>query len=219
MAEKGGKAEQPREEAARLGGRRWVEVPAVSLASHLTLAAKGLAVLVIDMQRDFVNEGGKLFVGPSAPATVPRIRAVLDQARKAKVPVIYTQDWHPPDAKEFEIWGSHCVQNTTGAEIVDELAPIVHDIVVRKETYDPFYETDLDVKLSDLEVDRALIMGTVANICVLHAVAGVALRGIKPIVPTDCISSINEFDEAIAHRQTTFLYKGVLTTSDALKIL
>ena len=217
MAKHESRSGDSREEASALGGR-YVKVPPIPIVGPLSVQAKGLAVIVVDMQKDFIAEGGKLFVGPSATATVPRIRAVLNEARKMKVPVVYVQDWHPPNAREFEIWGPHCVEKTEGAEIIEQLMPLPGDVVIRKRTYDPFFETDLEKKLSELKVDKAVVMGTVANICVLHAVAGLTLRGIRTFVPVDCISSINEFDETLAHRQITFLYKGVLTTSDALRI-
>lgn len=199
-------------------GERYVRLPKSPVPQPVTIEARGLVAMVVDMQRDFVREGGKLFVGPSAPATVTRIHAVLDHARKRKVPIIYTQDWHPEGSAEFAIWGPHCIVGTRGAEIVDELAPLPGDTVVRKTSYDPFFGTDLDKRLLQLGVGKAIVMGTVSSICVLHAVAGLVLRGVKPYVPVDCISSIARFDEVLARRQITFLYKGVLTTSDGLKI-
>jgi len=77
----------------------------------------------------------------------------------------------------------------------------------------------LEKKLPELNVDKVVVIGTVSNICVFHAVAGLALKVIKSFFPMDCISSISKSDEALAHRPIAFVYKGMLTTSGTLEIV
>ena len=73
------------------------------------------------MQKDFCYEDGALFVGDAVEAIIPRIRGLIEKATRKKVHLIFTQDWHSPDDEEFEVWGRHCVRDTRGAEIIDEL--------------------------------------------------------------------------------------------------
>lgn len=193
-----------------------VEVPPIPSPEPVRLEAKGSAVIVVDMQRDFVEEAGRLYVGPSAQKTVPRIHSLLAEARRHGVPVIYTQDWHAEGSSEFALWGQHCLRGSEGADFIEELKPEPGDKVVRKETYDPFYGTDLERILRELSIRNLVIVGTVSNICVLHAVSGAALRGLRVIIPVDCISAITDFDAILALRQFTFLYKATLTRSDIL---
>jgi nicotinamidase-related amidase len=190
-----------------------MEIPEIRWVERAELPAKGAAILVVDMQNDFVHERGALRV-PTAAATVPSIRNLLKRAREAGVPVIFTQDWHAPDDPEFRIWPPHCVAGTWGAEIVEELAPGPNEARIRKTTYDPFYRTELEDLLQKMGVEHLVIVGTVANICVLHGAGSAALRGLKVVVPKDGVSALTDFDFSAAFRQITFLYRGLAVTRE-----
>ncbi len=186
-----------------------VKVPEIKIIERVELPAKETAIIVVDMQNDFVKPGGKLVV-PTAKDTIPKIKKLLENARRHGVKVFYTKDTHYPGDPEFKIWGDHVVKGTWGWEIVDELKPEANDIVVEKTRYDGFYGTPLDDLLRVYGIKYLVITGTVANICVLHTAGSAALRWYKVIVPVDAISALNEFDYYVALRQIDFLYKGVL---------
>ena len=190
-----------------------VRVPEIPVAERVRLPAKETAVIVVDMQNDFVKPGGKLVV-PTALGTIEPIRRLLERARASGVKVIYTQDTHYEGDPEFEIWGEHVRYGTWGWEIVDELKPVEgRDIVVRKTRYDGFYGTPLDDLLRVYGIRNLVITGTVANICVLHTAGSAALRWYKVYVPADSISALNDFDYYAALRQISFLYRGVIVKS------
>jgi len=194
-----------------------VKIPEMEIKEEVVLDPSKTAVVVVDMQNDFVKPNGKLYV-PTAQATVPAIRKLLEKARDANVPIIYTQDWHFKNDPEFRIWGEHCVMNTWGAEIIDELKPMPDDILIRKRRYDAFFGTDLDYVLRHVvHADTLVIVGTVANICVLHTAGSAALNWYNVVVPIDGISALDEFDYYVALRQVTFLYKGILTKVDSIR--
>jgi Amidases related to nicotinamidase len=194
-----------------------VKIPEMEIKEEVVLDPSKTAVVVVDMQNDFVKPNGKLYV-PTAQATVPAIRKLLEKARDANVPIIYTQDWHFKNDPEFRIWGEHCVMNTWGAEIIDELKPMPDDILIRKRRYDAFFGTDLDYVLRHVvHADTLVIVGTVANICVLHTAGSAALNWYNVVVPIDGISALDEFDYYAALRQVTFLYKGILTKVDSIR--
>ena len=193
-----------------------VEVPEYRVADSVELPADKTAVIVVDMQNDFVKPGGKLYV-PTAQATVEPIRRLLGRARRAGVRIFYTQDTHYDKDPEYEIWGEHVKFGTWGWEIIDELKPEPGDIVIVKTRYDGFYGTPLDDLLRVYGVEYTVIVGTVANICVLHTAASAALRWYKVVVPIDGISALNEFDLHAALRQIDFLYKGtIVKTADGI---
>ena len=77
------------------------------------------ALLVVDVQNDFADPSGSLYV-KGGEQVVPFINAEIDAAQKAGARIFYTQDWHPPSTPHFQkdggIWPVHCVQNTWGAE-------------------------------------------------------------------------------------------------------
>ncbi len=196
-----------------------MEIPGIPWTEGLDIPARKSAVLVVDMQNDFVHEKGVLRV-PTAATTIEPIRALLAKARAAGARVIYTQDWHRPDDPEFRIWPAHGVAGTWGAEIVAELAPQPGEPTVRKTAYDPFFRTELEELLRAGGIEHLVIVGTVANICVLHAAGSAALRGLKVLVPKDCVSALTEFDLYAAFRQITFLYRGVaLPSQDGVRFL
>ncbi|HID04666.1 MAG TPA: cysteine hydrolase [Aigarchaeota archaeon] len=189
-----------------------VEIPE---PQRVNLDARKTAVIVVDMQNDFADPKGSLFV-KTAPDTIPAISRVLEKAREAGVKIIYTQDWHSGDDPEFKIWGVHALAGTWGAEVVDALKPREDDIIVKKLRYDAFYGTSLEHILRLHKIETLVVTGTVANICVLHTAGSAALRWFNVVVPVDCISAITEFDYKAALRQITFLYRGTLTKSDLI---
>ncbi|MDJ0270407.1 MAG: cysteine hydrolase [Aigarchaeota archaeon] len=192
-----------------------VELPEPQAAE---VDSRKTALIIVDMQNDFAHPNGRLFV-PTAPATIPAIKELLDNARKAGVMIIYTQDWHGPNDPEFKIWGEHALANTWGAEIVDELKPEPSDTVVKKLRYDAFYGTPLDHILRLADVENLVIVGTVANICVLHTAGSAALRWFNIYLPIDGISALTDFDMKAAIRQVSFLYRGTITRSDLIKFV
>ena len=176
---------------------------------NVEIPAKESALIVVDMQNDFAHERGSLFV-PESRRTIEPIRLLIEKFRGKNSTVIYTQDWHSEDDPEFKIWGRHAVANTWGAEIADELKPKDGDILVKKLRYDAFYGTSLDHILRIKGIKNLVIVGTVANICVLHTAGSAALRWYNVIIPMDGISALSEKDYHFTLHQVYFLYKGVI---------
>lgn len=190
-----------------------VEVPEIAYKDKVTLHSKKTALIIMDMQNDFVKEKGKLMV-PAARETIPRIKNLLSSARKAGVPVAYTLDTMKEDDPEFDIWGEHCKENTWGWEVIPELKPRRNELLCPKLRYDGFYGTWLEHTLSYVwKVENVVIVGTVSNICVLHTAASAGLRWYKVIIPADGISAFTEFDQALTLSQVSNLYSGIVVKS------
>ena len=185
-----------------------VEVPELQFRDKVKLPADKSALIIVDMQNDFVKEGGKLMV-PAASETIVPIRQLLEKCRKADMPVVYTQDTQYEGDLEFEIWSEHCLYKTQGWEIIDELKPQKSELVCTKNRYDGFYGTNLEHYLSRVwKVENVIIVGTVANICVLHTAGSAGLRWFNIIMPANGISALNEFDQAMTLRPVSWLYSG-----------
>lgn len=193
-----------------------VDVPEVPREEEVRLPAAETALIVVDMQNDFAHPDGALFV-PDAEASIPRIRALLDKARAAGARVVFTQDWHAEDDPEFRIWPRHAVAGTWGAEIVRELTPLPGETRIQKLRYDAFYGTPLEHLLRLWGVKHVVVVGTVANICVLHTAGSAALRWFEVVLPEDGTSALTPFDLAAALRQVSFLYQGKVTTVEGVK--
>jgi len=194
-----------------------VEAPEYQVERRVVVNPKATALIVVDMQNDFVKPGGALVV-EQAKGTMSAIQRLLALARRSGMVVLYTQDTHDPGDPEFPIWGQHVLRGSWGWQIVDELAPQAGERVIQKLRYDGFFGTPLDHELRMKDIKTVIVCGTVANICVLHTAGSAALRGYKVILPVDAISAITPFDQQVAIRQTSFLYRGVITTSEAITI-
>jgi nicotinamidase-related amidase len=197
--------------------KRSIEVTEYQLDEEVRLDPARTALVVIDMQNDFVRRGGSLLV-PDAEATIPAVSRLLDLARKHEMHVVYSQDTHRPGDPEWRIWPEHAREGSWGWQIVDELAPTTRDLVLRKVRYDAFYGTPLDHLLRLWGLDTLVICGTVANICVHYTAASAALRFYDVVLPRDAISALDPFDLESSLRQTVFLFAGRVTTAAGVRV-
>jgi nicotinamidase-related amidase len=193
------------------------EIPEYAVQDEVCVDPARTALVVIDMQNDFVKQGGSLLV-PEAEATVPAIEGLLELARAARMQVVYSQDTHRRGDPEWEIWPEHCREGTWGWEIVAELVPRANDTVIRKFHYDAFYNTPLDHLLRLRGVDTLVLCGTIANISVQYTAASAALRRYDVVIPRDAISALEPFDLEASLRQAAFVFAGRLTTADGVSV-
>src|SRR6476660_2811208 len=192
-----------------------IEVPEYEVHVEVRVDPTRTALVVVDMQNDFVHQGGSLLV-PDAEATIPAINRLLQFARAHGIRVSYSQDTHREGDPEWRIWPEHAREGTWGWQIVDELAPAQDDVVLRKLRYDAFYGTPLDHLLRLWGVDTVVICGTIANKGVQYTAASAALRWYDVVIPRDAISALELFDLESTLRQTAFAFAGRITTATAL---
>lgn len=196
---------------------RTLEVPEYEVHAEVGLDPTRTALIIVDMQNDFVKDGGTLQV-PDAEATIPQIRELLEKARTSGARVIFSQDTHDDGDPEWEIWPEHARKGSWGHRIVEELAPRENETVIQKVRYDAFYGTHLDHFLRLWGVEALVICGTVANICVHYTAASAALRWFDVVIPRDATSALDPFDLEASLRQTAFLFAGRITESAGVKL-
>ena len=151
----------------------------------------GDVVLVIDMQRGFLEEGNPLFCGPAARRIIPKVQKLLDREIARGSTIIFTADEHAPDDREFAMWPPHCVKGTKEAEIIPELAGYP-GLKVPKTRYSAFYGTDLGGRLQELQPEKVMVCGCCTDICVLHTVTDARNRDHRVQLYTDCVAVIDE---------------------------
>ena len=181
------------------------------------------ALVVVDMQNGFCHPEGSLYA-PDSEAAIEPVAELVDRARDAEMPVVYTRDVHPPEQfddahyyDEFDRWGEHVVEGSWEAEIVDELSVTDADHVVVKHSYDAFYQTELEGWLQAHGIETLLFCGTLANVCVFHSAASAGLRDFKPVLVEDALGYIDVDHREYAVEHTEFLF-GESTTREALDI-
>jgi len=148
-------------------------------------------VLVIDMQRGFLEDGTPLFCGDAAREIIPNVKKLLDRELARGSTIIFTADNHDPDDPEFAMWPPHCVAGSEEAEIVPELASYSGGRLPTKR-YSGFYGTDLAERLEEMKPDKIHVCGVCTDICVMHTVADARYRDYDVYVYTDCVASFDE---------------------------
>jgi len=164
------------------------------------------ALLVVDMQNDFVRVGAPLEV-PEARATIPVHQMLLGACRELHIPVIYTKfvagpepillwEWSPVHAppvcscwKGFERYYPDVARELDCADIIDELCPKPGEPIVEKFGYGAFHDTDLDEVLKERRVESVLVTGTVTQICVEETARESSKRGYRTTIISDAVSS------------------------------
>jgi ureidoacrylate peracid hydrolase len=155
------------------------------------------ALLVVDMQNDFVSPKGKMaqfgFEIGSVRDTIEPIRKVLDAARSLDYPIIHTSmindiQQNPPSWYAF--WGDPVITLTGswGAGHIEELRPREGEPVLTKYTYGAFIGTNLDSMLRRLEVRTILFTGTDLNICAGDTLHQAFALGYHVVAVSDCLA-------------------------------
>ncbi len=178
-----------------------------------------VALLIVDMLNDFVDERGSLYV-PEAKRIVNNIKRILAAAREGGARVFYICDAHLPNDLEFKFYPPHAVKRTWGAEVIDDLKPAVNEVVIYKRRYSGFFGTDLDIALREDGVGKIIVTGVLTDVCVLYTVADAFFRGYTVLVVSDGTASLSEDRHRWALNHMREVLKAeIIDTSKAVDIL
>jgi nicotinamidase/pyrazinamidase len=201
----------------------------------------GDVLLVIDVQNDFCA-GGKLAV-PDGESVVPLINRIAGRFEH----VILTQDWHPaghlsfasthPGKTPFEIvnvsygmqtlWHDHCVQNTSGAELVSSLQIPKAELILRKgfrkeiDSYSAFFENDRKTStglagyLRERQFNRVFLAGLAYDFWVGFSAVDARRMGFEALVIKDACRAIDT-DGSLEIIEKHFQDTGVVTISSSM---
>jgi biuret amidohydrolase len=176
------------------------------------------ALVIIDMQRDFILSGG---FGEKLGNIVARLntaieptRKVLDVFRGKHLTVLHTREGHRPDLSDcppskrargnLKIgigdkgpMGRVLVRGEHGHGIIEELAPLASETVIDKPGKGAFFATDLDLILKNLGIRSLIVCGVTTEVCVQTTVREANDRGYECLVLEDCVASyFPEFQRA-----------------------
>jgi biuret amidohydrolase len=176
----------------------------------IAVALDRTALIIIDMQRDFLEPGG---FGETLGNDVSRLasaiepcRAVLAAARKRGILVIHTREGHLPDLSDappakVERGSPHLrigapgpmgrilIRGEPGHDIIPALYPIAGEPVIDKPGKGAFYATGLGQLLADKGIENLLVCGVTTEVCVNTTVREANDRGYRSIVLADCCAS------------------------------
>ncbi len=173
----------------------------------MTAYSPSTALIVVDVQNDFADPEGSLFV-PGAPQVLDFINDQIRQAQAAATTVVRTQDWHPAStphfAKDGGIWPDHCVAGTWGARfhsgLLDE-GTVVRKGVGGEDGYSGFSVRDpvtgeerptgLDQLLTDRGVTQVIVVGLATDYCVKETAIDAVRHGFGCTVLADGVSAVD----------------------------
>jgi biuret amidohydrolase len=169
-----------------------------------------LGLVVIDMQRDFIEPGG---FGASLgndvrllQAIIPTTRRLIDGFRAAGLPVIHTRECHQPDLSDLPPakrdrgtpalrigdpgpMGRILIAGEPGADIIAELAPLPEEVVIDKPGKGAFYGTDFGAHLQRLGLRHLIFAGVTTEVCVQTTMREANDRGYDGLIATDATES------------------------------
>ena len=171
---------------------------------------ESIALMVIDMQRDFVEPGGfGAALGNDVTvlqAIIPTVAALIVGFRAAGLPVIHTRECHRPDLADCPPaklqrgspslrigdqgpMGRVLIAGEPGAAIVPELAPAAGELVIDKPGKGAFYATDLRAQLARRGVQQLVFAGVTTEVCVQTTMREANDRGYNGLLATDATGS------------------------------
>ena len=183
------------------------------------LTTEKTALLVIDMQRDFLDPRGYgakagLAIKPLQGAIGP-VSRLLDAARAAGLMIVHTREGHVPDLSDCPPYklarsrnagaeigsagplGRLLVRGEPGHDFIDELRPAVGEVVIDKPGYSAFAHTDLDHRLRVRGIDTLLLSGITTEVCVSSTLRDAVDRGYQCITIEDaCASGSRDLHDA-----------------------
>ena len=177
------------------------------------------ALIVIDMQRDFIEPGGfGATLGNDVSLLkkiVPTVGRLVDAFRMAGLPIIHTRECHKPDLSDLPKakhlrgkpsmrigdpgpMGRILIAGEPGADIIPELAARPGEIVLDKPGKSSFYATDLEQILHEHDIRNLLGTGVTTDVCCHATVIGANDRGFNAIVLADGVASYSPERHAAA---------------------
>ena len=179
------------------------------------------ALLAIDMQRDFLAEGGMCAEAgediSGLREIVPSVAAVLDAARRAPLTVIHTREGYAPDLSDVHGLkrerqsvgragpsGRFLIRGEYGHDFVEECCPLDGETVIDKPGFSAFYKTGLEDLLRAQGISHLVIAGVTAQCCVLSTIRAAVDRGFYCLLLADACAAF----DAKLHRATLDIIQG-----------
>lgn len=200
----------------------WLEKIEPYNQHKMELSREGTALLVIDMQRFFLDPASPTFTC-GGPAIIPTLKTLIQFFRAANLPVIFTQHVHHPGNLDAGImkwwWQGMCLEGSPESLITEEIAPLPDEKIILKHRYSAFYNTDLETVLRCLQIKNLLISGIMTNMCCESTARDAYYRDYRVFFLADATGSISEEMHLASLLNLAFGFAFVTTADSVLKQL
>lgn len=184
------------------------------------------ALVIIDMQHDFVDPDSPSTCAPMAQERIPAIQELLAAARRVRIPVVHTQGLVKPDLSNVGLWkgtakrtGRCQVEGTRGAEIIPELAPRPGEHVVEKTRPSAFFGTDLHERLQKEGIDTLFLAGASMSGCVRATATDAFSYDYRVSIVRECVVDRSEHLVATNLFDVQAKYADDITLAEAVEHL
>jgi maleamate amidohydrolase len=149
------------------------------------------ALLVVDFVNGFLDPA--IFGGGNIVEAAERTKPLLEAARAAGLPIVFTRIVYAEDGSDAGVWCEKAprlktlTESAAASQVVDFLAPRAGELVVRKTQASAFFGTDLSSCLTYKGVDSVIIVGCTTSGCVRATVVDAISYNFRPIVVSDCV--------------------------------
>jgi len=202
--------------------RLWIERIAPFNQHTMSLNQYSSALLVIDMQRFFLNPDSPTFTCGGI-AIIPTLKQLIAAFRQAGRPVIYTRHVHHPSRLDAGImewwWEGMCLEGSPESEVPGEIAPRPDEKVILKHRYSAFYNTDLETVLRCLKIEDLVISGIMTNMCCESTARDAYYRDYRVFFLADGTGSINEEMHLASLLNLAFGFAFVTTADEVIQHL
>jgi len=193
--------------------------------NFFTIEPRSCALIIIDMQNAFVAEGA-VFETPGARLMIPRLERLIQFARAAGIPIVWTQSDHrppygglmlqkfPPIAEDHVLWLGEPSYELYPHMLQPREAKLECRIVKHK--FDAFFETELDSILRYHQVDTVIITGTATNACCESTARSAFMRDYKVVFPGDLNATFDETMHQATLKNIDLLFGRVLSSDELL---
>lgn len=151
------------------------------------------AVVVINLLVDMIERKKPFPMPPEYDQVLAQTVTFINAARDAGYPIVFIQDQHRPDDKEFtdfSVGQPHAVRGSEGAQLVPQLLPLGQsDYTVGKRRFSAFFGTDLDLYLREEGIRQIVIVGRPSNVCALYSAVDGFMRHYQVVAISDCLYS------------------------------
>ena len=183
------------------------------------------ALLIIDMQNDFVREGAPLRVR-EAEATIGNVREVLEIFRRNRLPVFHVLRVHRSDGSDVELFRKElfrktpfAVSGTKGAQVISELEPAPGEYIIKKTRMSAFMQTELDLMLRTLSVDTVFVAGIQTPNCIRTTVFDALALNYRAFLVEDAVAAQNEEIHRSNCRDMAAIGVGMLKAADVEELI
>ena len=189
---------------------------------RMELNVRRSALLVVDMQNFFLDPSSPSFLCAGL-AILPALKKLIESARKAGMPVIYTSHAHHPAGIDAGIlgwwWNETCIEGTEGSRIHPQIEPEQNEKIIRKHRYSAFYNTDLETVLRCLKVEDLVVSGVMTNICCESTAREAYFRDYRTFFLANATATSTEEMHLASLLNLAFGFAFVTTADDVIQLL